>query len=229
MSFSFAENTRAPSLIYSRVMAIYDLTAGKIKDDSGRLTSENIAAAVAEALNRYSSVRPWLLVRDQVAPGGHDIDLPLDWYPGFSEVLSIEHPIGSVPEKLLPRGSWRMYATPDGELIRLTSSIPQGNSLRITFTVLHSEDSVPAGDQETVANLAASICCLQLAAIYGSAMDSTLQADTVDHQSKTDQYRRLAKEYEGRYKAALGLKDGDTVSPSMVVAPPPARRRRALR
>lgn len=210
-------------------MAIYDLTAGKIKDDSGRLTSEDITAAVTEALNRYSEARPWLLVRDLVLSGGHDLEPPLEWYSGFSEVTSIEYPVGSIPENLLERGSWRRYASPDGELIRLVTSVPQGDTLRITFTTLHSEDSVPAGDKEAVANLAASICCLQLAAIYGSAMDSTLQADTVDHQSKTDQCRRLAKEYEARYQAALGLKDGDTAAPAMVVAAPPSRRRGLLR
>lgn len=211
---------------------LIDLIRSNIKDDSGKLTDpDDLINAATQALNRYSKARTLEVVVDIAGNGTHDVDLPIDWIDGFSSILQVEYPVDQVPAEIIDRRDYHIYTSPLGKKLRIITKTPTAaQSVRQTYTILHSEDSVPASDIEAVANLAASFCLLQLAAAYGNATDSTIQADSVQRQSKIDEYRRLAKEFEGQFNHALGLNNDDVTSPAMtVVNPVPASRRRSLR
>jgi hypothetical protein len=209
-------------------MALYDLVIARVKDDGQKLSDpDDYNNAVTAALARYSKGKPRTLVRDLPGTDSHNLALPVEWCPDFSVATALEYPIGSVPADILPPADWCMYVSPTSSVIRLTNLSPAATeSVRCTFTALHTEATLPVVDQEAVADLAASICLLQLAAAYGNSTDSTIQADSVDHQSKTDQYRRLAQELRRKGLAALGLDDEDTTPAASVVAAPPKRRNR---
>lgn len=209
-------------------MALYDLVISRVKDDSGKLADPtDYNNAVTAALARYSKGKPRTLVKDLPGTDGHDLALPVEWSADFSAVVSLEYPIGNVPADILQPGCWMLYQSPTTTVIRLADLSPAVTEyVRCTFTVLYTEATLPVVDQEAVADLAAAICLLQLAAAYGNNMDSTIQADSVDHQSKTDQYRRLAQELRRKGLAALGLDDEDTTPAASVVAAPPKRRNR---
>lgn len=209
-------------------MALYDLVISRVKDDSGKLVDPtDYNNAVTAALARYSKGKPRTLVKDLPGTDGHDLALPVEWCPDFSAVTALEYPIGSVPADILQSACWALYQSPTTTVIRLTDLSPAvAESVRCTFTALHTEATLPVVDQEAVADLAAAICLLQLSAAYGNSMDNTIQADSVDHQSKTDQYRRLAQELRRKGLAALGLDDEDAAPAASVVAAPPKRRNR---
>ena len=199
-----------------------DLVAGKVKDDSNKLVPADYANALGEALNRYSKARPLEAVADITGDGGRDYALPSGWLEGFSGIAAIEYPAGLAPESLVDRRDWKLYATPAGKKLRLLADTPaEGETLRVTYTAVHTEQSVPAVDLEAAANLAASLCLRQLAAAYGNTGDSLIQADSVNYRSKTDEYRRLADSFEKLYKDHLGLKDSDTTPAAMATAPAP--------
>jgi len=203
-------------------MNLVELVKSKVKDDSGKLTDpDDYLTAITSALNRYSKVRPFPVVVDIPGTGANDCELPSDWLDGFSSVTSVEYPVDLVPEQILDRRDWKIYGTPSGKKLRLLNmKLPASEVLRLTYTVCHTEDSVSAVDLEADSDLAASVCCSMLSAASGQNSTPTIQADSVDYGSKTDQFRRLADFLESRYKGHLGIKDSDTVGAAMASAAP---------
>lgn len=209
-------------------MALIDIIRGKVKDDSGKLADPaDLSAAVLEALNRYSKDRPLEAVADVAGSGGYNCSLPADWVEGFSTALQVEYPVDCVPAVIIDRSAWSIYAGPSGKSLRILIATPAADEfVRITYTLPHTESTVPAVDLEAIANLAASICLRQLAAAFGQTSDPTIQADSVNYRSKSDEFRRLADSFEALYKSHLGIKGNDTVAAGLVTAAPPARTRR---
>lgn len=208
-------------------MALIELVIAAVQDAATRLTQDDYTNAITAALARYSKGKPRILVRDLPGTASHDLALPVEWSPDFSAVRSLEYPIGNVPADILQSDCWALYQSPTSIVIRLTDLAPANTeSVRCTFTVLHTEATLPVVDQDAVAELAASNCLYQLSAAAGNNMDSTIQADSVDYQSKTDQYRRLAADLRKKALTSLGLDDDNVTPPASVVAAPPPRRSR---
>lgn len=210
-------------------MNLTEVIQSKVKDDSGKLVESDYTSAVTEAIKRYSKHRPRLVVEDLAGNATHDLLMPAGWCDGHSSIISIEYPIGEVPEILLDSLDWSFYLIPAGLRLRLMELAPAiGETVRVTYSALHDESTVPEVDEEAIANLAASLCLRQLATAYGQTGDSTIQADAVNYRSKTDEFRRLADSFETLYKNHLGLKDNDTVPAAMATARPPQSNRRRL-
>lgn len=208
-------------------MDIYDLIKGKVRDGEGTLEEADYLAALTEALKRFSRHRPRLVCEDLAGAASHDLDLPTGWIEGVSTVVSIEYPVGDVPETLLDSNQWTLYHSPAGLRLRLLDAAPAvTDTVRILYSALHVEATIPAADREAIASMAAAVCLRQLAARYGQSMDPTLSADAVNYQSKTDQYRRLAEALEQQYSDHLGIGADAPVSAAMTVAKPPSRRTR---
>jgi len=203
-------------------MALIDLVKAKVKDESGKLTDPgDYAAAVTEALNRYSKNRPRLVCADLAGAGSHDLALPVGWVEGLSSIQSVEYPTGVVPEALLDSDMWTMYRTPTATKLRLLTYTPEATeTVRILYSAAHTEGTVPAADLEAVANLAAATCLRQLAAAFGQTSDPTIGADVVNYRSKADEFRRLADSLEEQYGDHLGIGKSTPVSAAMAVAKP---------
>ena len=127
----------------------------------------------------------------------------------FSVVTAVEYPAGERDPALLEKDEWITY-WPDStaaelRLLRITPI--SGKSLRITHTALHAGDgsTVPDGDFEGVANLAAAYAAWRLAAIYSQLGDSAIGADAVDYRGKASAYADLARALEERFKELFGL------------------------
>jgi hypothetical protein len=132
----------------------------------------------------------------------------------FSVVRAIEYPAGRRPPVLLESEDWQLYRVSTTVLkIRLTSSTPAtGETVRVTWTKPHTVDqaqsTIPAQDEEAVANLAAAVALRQLAAYYANTVDATIQADSVNYRSKSSEYQKLAGELEQRYRDHFGIREG---------------------
>ncbi|MCU7877140.1 MAG: hypothetical protein KZQ84_10120 [Candidatus Thiodiazotropha sp. (ex Lucinoma borealis)] len=178
-----------------------------IRDDEDKLTPDDIDSAIDMAVTRYSKDRPNIAVQDEAAPGGQRLNLPTDWVAGFSDIQAIEYPIGQVPVSELD--SWQIYQAPSGEEVLLPDNIESGEQIRFRFTVFHqldnTSDTIPLGDFEAVASYAAALCCDQLATFYSGDTDSTIQADSVDHGSKSRQFSSRAGKLRKRYYNELGI------------------------
>jgi hypothetical protein len=202
-------------------MGLFDLTCGKVKDDSGKIDNPgDYQTAITAALKRYSKHRPLNLVADIPGDGGHDYSLPEGWNPGLSGILCVEFPAGLIPEVILDSRDYKLYQSPAGQKLRILNIIPTAEeAIRVTYNGLHTEETLPEADQEAVASLAASICCGQLAAAFGNTSDPTIQADVVNYRTKTDEFRRLADFLEGQYKEHLGIFGVDSTPAAMAVSP----------
>ena len=193
-------------------MALADfqtLVDGMVRDDETRITTDDRDAAIALAVSRYSGDRPRRLVVDLVADGGHMLDLPAEWQEGFSEIASLEYPIGRRPPAELSPAVWRLYEDPDGLSIMLADSLAAGAEVRCTLTVAHQldalTDTIPALHREPVAAYAASVLLDQLASATANNTDSTISADSVDRRSQSQEYAARAKAHRQRYLDALGV------------------------
>ena len=210
-------------------MTLYLLTTRKIKDTNEDLQPEDFTGNVLEAIKRYSKARPRTLAADVAGTGGHDYTLPSGWSPGLSVLESIEYPIGDIPETFLDPTTVKLYQTPEGLKLRLYEVTPPvGQDFRVTFTALHEEASLPESDLEAVANLAASLCCRQLAQRYAGTSDSMIGADSVNFRSKGDEFARRAKELKQLYQEAIGVKENDTTPAAMTTVNSPAGKRRLI-
>lgn len=208
---------------------LIDRVTAKVKDASGEITPGDYENAVVEALKGYSKHRPRHVADDLTGTGAHDLDLPADWSEGSSSVVSVEYPVGLIPEELIDPRDFRLYRTPAGLKLRLLAvAPPETDTVRILYTAPHTEATIPAADEEAVANLAAAVCLRQLAARYGQTSDPTIGADVVNYRSKADEFRRLAQAYEERAFAHLGIGIKTDTAAASVTAPAPDAKRPRL-
>lgn len=178
----------------------------KVKSAGEDLTPEDYESGVVAALRTYSRHRPYSTVEDVAGTGSADIPAPARWEVGFSGLVSIEYPVGNIPESMIDRRDYKLALTPSGLQIRLLVARPTADEiLRIIYTKGHTPDTVPVGDTEAVADYAAAVCLMQLAARYGQTSDPLISADVVNYRSKVDEFRRLAQAYTAAADAHLGI------------------------
>jgi hypothetical protein len=205
-------------------MALSDfqsLVQDLVRDDANHISDPQRNAAIDSAVARYSKDRPRQKVEDVAATGANTLPLPTNWQAGYSDLLDLEHPIGQVPPSRLPAQTYSLYATPSGETIMLTNAVQVGAQVRVTYSIAHAlsnaEDTITLGDREPVCCLAAASLCDQLASLYSGDSDSTIQADSVNHQSKAGEFASRAKVLRKRYLDELGIDAKKNVATGVVV------------
>jgi hypothetical protein len=208
-------------------MALSDfltLTAKLAQDNRKRLASGDLAAAVAEAVARYSADRPRRTVEDvTLEEAGHFVALPEEWEEAFSELQQVEYPIGRVPPALLPRGEdWDLYPSPAGPVLMSLAELPAEAELRLTFTRKHvlsdAEDTIPRHHREAVCCWAAALLCDELAAANAANAAPTIAADKVDQTSPQKAYAALARTLRQRYRDEIGVEEKRNAAAGVVVS-----------
>lgn len=192
-----------------------------VRDDADRVSIDERDRAISVAVLRYSKDRPLPKVEDITSPGGNLLDLPAAWEPDFSDLDSLEYPVGKFPTSFISPQCWSLYATPTGLSIMVSYSLPIGATIRSTYSIAHqvsgTADTIPAGDREAVCCLAAASLCDQLASLYSGDTDSTIQADSVNHQSKAAEFAARARALRKRYFDELGIDPKKNVAAGAVV------------
>lgn len=192
---------------------------GMVSDAAGKLVNpddydRNIRAAIAH----YSRHRPAMQVSDIVGNGTSDYDMPAAWVDEFSDIKSIEFPVGDVPAQFLESEDYGIYQTPTGRKIRLKSSSPSAAEIfRVTFTIPRTETTIPDGDVSAVVNLSAALCLEELANSYTQTSDPTIAADSVNYRSKSSEFAGRAKRYMQLYKEHIGIKEDDSMPAASAV------------
>jgi hypothetical protein len=204
-----------------------------ILDAAGKIDPSGMDAAIDEAINiRFSSDRPRLLVSDIQGNASNDLPLPTGpngetWEDGFSNVESIEFPIGNVPESMVDNSDYKMYRAPAthdnplGIYLRMLGTVPQASDeLRVSWTIRHTPATVPAGDFEAVCCYAAALCFGSMAASYIQSVDAAIPGDTVNYRTKAQECLTVAKDFRTRYFNHIGAADAGAAGGSP--AQPPA-------
>ncbi len=185
-------------------------TAEKLQpDDKDRLLSQAVLA--------YSKDRPRALIHELTGDASsYDFALPSSWVDGFSQITSqIEYPADDYQNPAyLEDDEWvffkKLVSSVTTTYLRFTTFIPaSGKKARFLFTVPHTlndtTNTIVDNDIESVTALAASLCFWALAAKFAQNTDSTLDADVIDYQRKSDTYVNLAKEKMTLYNTLMGI------------------------
>ena len=198
------------------------LVESLVRDDTGKVGANDLDVAIALAVDRYSADRPRHKSEDLVSPGGNTLPLPTtDYDATFSEIESLEYPIGEFPPVFIDSTAWALYTAPTGDQLTLAQSLSTGQEVRALFTIKHvldeTTDTIPAIDKEAVASWAAAFLCDQLASLYSGDSDTTIQADNVDHGGKAREFAMRANSLRKRYHDLLGIDPKRNAAAGVVV------------
>lgn len=177
------------------------------------------AAAMDAALVEFSRAsRRVLSVSDSWAEAAVTL---ANWYEG-STLLTVECPTGTHPPTYLAPS--QIELDQDAGTVYLIS-IASGTAYKIRYTVMHEIPAMPEGDDDpedvtipasqhtAFFRLTAAVIFERLAGRYAETTGSGFAADSVQYQTKTGEYLKLAKEARRQYRLALGLPE--TPSPDI--------------
>lgn len=176
--------------------------------------------AIGQAVKTYSRHRPRIVVEDEIGAAAFDyvVSLLAEWSDGFSMIQQVEYPVDDTNDsaEILDEDAWTIYRKPAGDYLRFLEDRPAAaETFRATYTALHTctdtACTVKAIDEEAVQSLAAALYCEILSTWFAQNQDSTIQADSVDHTSKSRDFAARAKAFRKIYRDHLGLKETDTV------------------
>jgi hypothetical protein len=190
-----------------------------LQDDSNILSQPEKDIALQMAVKYYSRVRPREVVSDLAGNDGFDYDLPSTWNDGFSFLKQVEYPAGEQQPVYLHKEDVTLYRNASALKLRFLRDTPAtGKTARVTFTALHtltaSSASIPSSDEDAVAALGAAYACEALSNHYAKTTEPTLQADVVDHRSKSQEFAGRAKRLRALFLSSLGIKDENEVAPA---------------
>ena len=191
-----------------------------IQDHAQDLEPDDVYRFINQGVLLYSKDRPQNKV-GEITGDGTTYEwlwsgVVTDWIEEFSFIKGdIEYPADAYQSpEYVDRNDWQWIRKTTGLFFRFTGLIPaSGKKARFEYTLPHTlndtTNSIKDGDSEAVINLSAALCFWALAAKYAQSTESTLDADTVDHQRKAEIYQELAKEKAAMYNTLMGVGEAD--------------------
>ena len=200
----------------------------KVKDvsdsdsPSGKLVyPTDYIACTNEALAKYSSIYPRVIVEEITGNGTYDYTMPTSWVENFSEVVTIEFPVGEKYPSYLENDEYMIYRDLQGipltevDILRLFTITPSiSQKFRLTYTAIYTTETLPAKHVDAVNNLAAGFCCELLATYYAHTSKPLITADSVNYLSKSKEFAQRAAGFYALYKELLGMSPKDIVPAS---------------
>lgn len=207
---------RALATWESRVRALL----GNPGNNSSGITNADVDEFVFAAVRKFSGDYPRVLFSDFAGNGStFDLTKPAAWVDRFSSVRAVEYPQGERPAEHLDMAEVSLYPLDSAPThIRLEDTTPQtGKTARVYFTVpwplptaTAGDDKIADTDYEAVAELAAGLAALELAARAAGNKHPTIpSADSVDWQSEADRWRRIGQDYIAKYRDHVGGRGGE--------------------
>lgn len=174
--------------------------------------------AIELAMFRLNQDRPNISVEDVLVSDSNTAALPSAWNKDFSDISSIEYPIGSRTYL----DAWSLYQTPTGFVIDL-GRVVQGD-IRVAFStrhILHQSNptltTIPLELKEPLASYGAHLILMQLSGQYAHDTDSSIAIDSIDHGDKSRKFAALAGKYLKKYQAQVGIENSAEKSAGAVV------------
>lgn len=201
------------------IVAISGLVAGELP-----LSEPDKIAALSSAVKRYSGDNPREIPEDITGDGGFDYPVAqlAHWADKFSKIIRVEYPVDdtSPVPPIVSDTEWRLWNLPSGQQLRFLHAKPAATeTIRIIYTALHTCDddtcTIPSVDAEAVARLAAAEFCDMVATYYANTADSVIQADSVAHASRAQEYAARARAYRASYSAHMGMRGSTPAAASV--------------
>lgn len=184
-----------------------------VRDLSGSIDAAERDQAIELARIRYSTDRPLRLIDDVTVDASGYLPLPAGWQQDFSRLQAVKRGRVAVDVEQL--------RTSTGDKLRLDDTLRQGDSVAVEYTAMHelsaAADSIPLVDREAVAAYATSIVLEQMANLFSGHRSSSMDADSVDYQSKGRDYASRAKTMRSRYLDHMGVDTRRVVPAGAVV------------
>jgi len=193
---------------------IQTLVSNLIRDYSDEIANADRDQAIDLAVARYSSDKPRSLIEAVQGVGTDLLPLPTGWEDGFSNlrITAIEGRAEIAS---------RVEQTLTGYKIRTGSTISGSTEVLISFTASHLlsevEDTIPRHDREALSFWAAALLLEQLASYYAGSKQTTIDADSVDWQSKSRDFAARAARLRKLYQDHLGIDPKRNVPAAAVV------------
>ena len=188
-----------------------------IKDTASILDTVDIDAFIAEAVHRYERHRPREMVKNTTGDGNYDYALPSEYIDGFSNIIQIEYPAGERNLATIEDDDWTIYKSEAAIKLRFLHHTPAATeTFETLFTTKHkvnsSTDTIVETDFDAVCNLAGALCCESLASYFSQQSDSTIQADAVEHKTRSQEYASRATRLKKLYIEHLGIKEAGGIA-----------------
>lgn len=193
-----------------------------VRDDADKISPAQRDLAINMAVLTYSQAKPKHVVEDVVITATDSLPLPASWETDFSGLTLVEYPIGKRPVQYIPAYQVSVYTSPSGQECHVNgTALTIGTTARINFTKTYaltdSVDEIALMLREPICRIAAANLFEQLAAVYAGDTDSTIQADSVNHTTKSAEYARRARDLRKLGLDALGINNKRLVVASAVV------------
>lgn len=173
------------------------------------------------ALKTHSRYRPRILV--EKIDGNDSFDYALAtkltlWKVDFSVIRKVEYPVDDTDQTAdyLTDDEWEIYHKPDGYYLRFKEDTPDATEdIRVTYTTFHTctvtgDATISEYDEEAVKILGASLFCEMFATYYAQSQDCSIDADSVNHTSKSKDYTARAIVLRNLYFKHLGIDESGT-------------------
>ena len=184
-----------------------------VKDESAKLTSADKIQSLNNALIDYNKDKPYVIAKAVTQNGTSEYLLSTIfgalWANELSSIKTIELPTAGIPPSYLDNADYQVYddgTAQDGSNLKLKFAYSVSQDFIVKFSTERKipQDTVPnfPDTNETFNNivlLGAMYQCIMLASVFAQSVDSTISADAVAYNEKTNKYITLAKEYYKRY------------------------------
>jgi hypothetical protein len=172
------------------------------------------AQAVLAAIQRYGVLRTRTIYDTFVGDDTNCYDLSdqsiAEWDEDSSDVLRVDCPwtLAGGDNAELESDAWQIvYDSELGKHLLLNETTPgAADTVRIQFSAAWTEPTIPSRDLPAVAKLAAAGICRALAARRAQTGDNTINAGVSLGPSETDNWLRLARDYEKAFENEIGAK-----------------------
>jgi hypothetical protein len=188
-----------------------------LQDDAEKLQPDDKYRILQRAVLIFSKDRPHTKIHELTGDGtSYDFAMPAGWVDNFSYIIGeIEYPADDYQSpEYLESIDWKFFkklvATVTTTYLRFLTFIPADDKIaRFEYALPHTLDettcTINDNDIEAVVTFTACLCFWALAAKFAQSTDSTLEADVIDYQRKSDLYTNLAKEQLAIYNSLMGL------------------------
>lgn len=205
----------------SNIGDIRNKVTPRLQDEVGKLSVAppmtcEVDRAILGALEKYSKDRPRERAARVAGTGAFKYALTgAPVLPGFidgsSGVARVAYPHLTTDQRLpwLEDDEVGIVRDADGLWLWFAAATPSAAEFFLAiYTVPHTLDetssTVPATDDEALADLGAAEGHDMLAALYSKATDGAHSADTVNHMSKAAEHRAMATRYRKSYAEKIG-------------------------
>lgn len=180
--------------------------------------SDDYDRHILSALDIFSKDYPHIILASITGDGTYLYATPTGWINEFSQIISIEFPIGESPPNYLFNDRFETINTATGTWkILLKDDAPSATqTFKVRFTGQRDATIIPVGYIEVFHWLVSALACTELATIYVNTTDSSIAADASNPFEAADGYANRAAVYMQMYKNYMGIGEGKA-TPSLFI------------